>query len=124
LKSAPKRILIVDDFDEVRSIVRFFLERDSAFHVCGEAADAYEAIEKAKQLKPDLILLDLKLPGMNGMDAAKALKDILPKTKLVLFTAYAESLGGTAWASAVGVDLILPKGSLVDMAESLKALSA
>ena len=117
-------ILIVDDSDEVRTIVRIFLERDAAFSVCGEAASGPEAIKKAQELKPDLVLIDLRLPGMNGIETATALKAVLPQTKLVLFSAYADSLGSRTWASAIGVDLVVPKGSLIDMAASLKILAA
>lgn len=116
-------ILIVDDSDEVRTIVRIFLERDAAFRVCGEAASGPEAVKKAQELKPDFVLLDLRLPGMNGIETATALKAVLPQTKLVLFSAYADSLGSQTWASAIGIDLILPKGSLIDMAASLRALA-
>lgn len=116
-------ILIVDDSDEVRTIVRIFLERDAAFTVCGEASSGPEAIKKAQELKPDFVLLDLRLPGMNGIETATALKAILPQTKLVLFSAYADSLGNHTWASAIGVDLVVPKGSLIDMAASLKTLA-
>jgi DNA-binding NarL/FixJ family response regulator len=116
-------ILIVDDSDEVRTIVRIFLERDPSFTVCGEAASGPEAIKKAQELKPDFVLLDLRLPGMNGIETATALKAILPQTKLVLFSAYADSLGNRTWASAIGVDLVVPKGSLIDMAASLKTLA-
>ncbi len=117
-------VLIVDDSDEVRSIVRIFLEHDGTFTVCGEAASGQEAIQKALELKPTLVLLDLRLPGMNGIETATALKAVLPQTKLVLFSAYADSLGPRTWASAIGVDLVLPKGSLIDMAASLKTLAA
>jgi DNA-binding NarL/FixJ family response regulator len=116
-------ILIVDDSDEVRTIVRIFLERDPSFTVCGEAASGPEALKKAQELKPDFVLLDLRLPGMNGIETATALKAILPQTKLVLFSAYADSLGNRTWASAIGVDLVVPKGSLIDMAASLKTLA-
>lgn len=116
-------ILIVDDSDEVRAVVRIFLERDAAFAVCGEASSGPEAIKKAQELQPDFVLLDLRLPGMNGIETATALRVILPKTKLVLFSAYADSLGNRAWASALGIDLVVPKGSLIDMAASLKTLA-
>ena len=116
-------ILIVDDSDEVRAIVRIFLERDPSFTVCGEAASGPEALKKAQELKPDFVLLDLRLPGMNGIETATALKAVLPQTKLVLFSAYADSLGNRSWASAIGFDLVVPKGSLIDMAASLKTLA-
>jgi DNA-binding NarL/FixJ family response regulator len=117
-------ILIVDDSPEVRSIVQIFLERDATFTVCGEAGSGLEAIKKAQELKPDLVLLDLRMPGgMNGIETAIVLRSVLPKAQIVLFSAYAPSFGSTTLAPA-GVDLVVPKGSLVDMADSLKALTA
>ena len=60
-----KCILVADDNDIVRTVIRFFLET-KGFEVCGEAADGVHAIEKAQQLKPDLIVLDVAMPRMNG----------------------------------------------------------
>jgi DNA-binding NarL/FixJ family response regulator len=117
-------VLIVDDSDDVRQIVGKFLQARTFFRVCGEASSGLEAIKKAEKLKPDVILLDLKMPGMNGIETAAILKRVVPKTKLILFSAYTESLGGTAWATAAGVDLVLSKGSLLDMADSLNNLTA
>src|SRR5580700_5604505 len=107
-------ILIVDDSPEVCGIVRTFLQRDATFAICGEAANGLEAIKKAEELRPDLILLDLKMPGINGIEAATVLKRVLPKTQIVLFSAYTDALGGTALATASGVDLVVQKGSLAD----------
>jgi len=102
-----KSILIADDNDIVRSIIRFFLETEG-FEVCGEAADGVDAIEKAKQLKPDLIVLDLAMPRMNGVEAASALKGMMPDVPLICFTMYKELMGHSLTA-AVGVDAVLSK---------------
>src|SRR5258706_16175254 len=118
----PYSVLIVDDSPDVCNIVRTFLQRDVAFKICGEAGSGLEAIKKAEQLRPDLILLDLKMAGMNGIEAASVLKRVLPKTQIVLFSAYTDSLGGTTLATAAGVDLVVQKGSLADMVQSLKSL--
>ena len=118
----PHNVLIVDDSPDVRHIVRTFLERDTAFAVCGEAPDGLEAIKKAQELKPDLVLLDLSMPGMNGIETAMVLRRLLPKVHIVLFSNYTDQLG-TTLASAVGIDLVLSKGSLADMAKSLKTLT-
>ena len=120
--TVPHNILIVDDSPDVRHVVRTFLERDSAFAVCGEAPDGLEAIKKAQELKPDLVLLDLSMPGMNGIETAMVLRRLLPKLHIVLFSNYTDQLG-TTLASAVGIDLVLSKGSLADMAKSLKTLT-
>jgi DNA-binding NarL/FixJ family response regulator len=115
-------ILIVDDSPDVCSIVKTFLQRDADFQICGEAGSGLEAIKKAEELRPDLILLDLKMPGMNGIEVASILKRVLPKTQIILFSAYTDSLGGTTLATAAGIDLIVQKGSLADMAQSLRTL--
>ena len=116
-----KTVLIVDDSSEVRHVVRTFLERDVAFKVCGEAGRGAEAITKAEELKPDIILLDLLMPQLNGIEAAALLKSRLPRSLIVLFSNYTEDIGRTL-PSTVGVDLIVPKGSLADLVQSLKTL--
>ena len=106
------RILVVDDGDMVRNIIEIFLEH-AGFEVCGEAADGVEAIEQAKKLKPDLIVLDLAMPRMNGAEAASVLSTTMPEIPVVLLTLYRNVLG-TALASAVGVKAILDKTDGLD----------
>src|ERR1700730_16944422 len=88
-----RRILIVDDGDSVRDIIRIFLEKEG-FQVCGGAADGVEAIEKAKALRPDPIVLDLEMPGMNGVEAASVLNGTMPGVPIIVLTMYEEFLGG------------------------------
>ena len=104
----PKSILIVDDSDTVRRVTRLFLESQLGLEVCGEAVDGVDAIEKAKELKPDLILLDLAMPRLNGVEAAMVLKAMMPRVPIVIFTLYKESLGN-ALTSAIGIDAVLSK---------------
>jgi DNA-binding NarL/FixJ family response regulator len=75
----------VDDNAAVRTTVRFLLDWHS-FQVCGEAKDGLEAIEKVIELKPDIILLDINMPGMNGVKAAHEIRRISPQTKIVFLT--------------------------------------
>jgi DNA-binding NarL/FixJ family response regulator len=103
-----KNILIVDDSHVTRKITRLFLEIQIGFEVCGEAVDGVDAIEKAKKLKPDLILLDLAMPRMNGINAASVIKGMMPQVSIILFTMYGEAVGN-ALASAVGIDAVLSK---------------
>jgi chemotaxis response regulator CheB len=70
----------VDDHAYVRKIVSNFLESESSFEVCGEAVDGYDAIQKAKDLNPDLIILDLSMPRMNGIEAAFLEKNAAPNS--------------------------------------------
>src|SRR5260221_6725730 len=107
-----RRILISDDGDSVRNIIGLFLEH-AGFEVCGEAADGVEAIEQAKKLKPDLIVLDLVMPRMNGAEAASILSQTMPDVPIVLLTLYQNMLG-SALASAVGVKAVLDKTEGLD----------
>ena len=106
------RILISDDGDSVRNIIGLFLEH-AGFEVCGEAADGVQAIEQAKKLKPDLIVLDLVMPRMNGAEAASILSQTMPDVPIVLLTLY-QSMLGSALAAAVGVKAILDKTEGLD----------
>ena len=95
--------------------------RDATFKVCGEAGDGPEAIKKAELLTPDLVLLDFLMPGMNGIDVANVLRQLLPGTKIAIFSNYTHDFGARL-SSAVGIDAVIAKGSLADMAKSLKKL--
>jgi DNA-binding NarL/FixJ family response regulator len=104
----PKQILIADDSGTVRRILKVFLENQKDIMVCGEAANGFEAIEKAKMLRPDLVLLDLAMPVMNGAEAASVLKKAMPNVSIIVFTMFSEDIGRSL-TSAVGVDLVLSK---------------
>jgi DNA-binding NarL/FixJ family response regulator len=104
----PKRILIVEDEISVRNAVRVFLEHHSPFEVCGEAANGVEAVEKASALQPDLIILDLSMPHMNGIEAASLLRSRLPNTPVVVYTMFGDVLGKQL-AAALGVAAIVSK---------------
>jgi two-component system nitrate/nitrite response regulator NarL len=84
----PKSVLIVDDHEAVRRELRRLFQSRPEFTVCGDAADGIEAISKAEQLSPDLVILDLAMPEMNGLEAAGALRFIIPDAVLFLLTAY------------------------------------
>jgi two-component system, NarL family, vancomycin resistance associated response regulator VraR len=66
-------------------------KRESDFEVCGEAENGKEAIAKARELHPDLIVLDLSMPVMNGLDAARELKRLMPDVPIIMFTSYCDS---------------------------------
>jgi len=104
--------LVGDDGDSVRNIIGLFLEH-VGFEVCGEAADGVEAIEQAKKLKPDLIVLDLVMPRMNGAEAASVLSKMMPNVPVVLLTLY-QNILGPALAAAVGAKVVLDKTDGLD----------
>ena len=106
------RILVIDDGDSVRNIIGIFLEH-AGFAVCGEAADGIEGIEQAKKLKPDLIVLDLAMPRMDGMEAALILRKTMPDVPIVLLTLYQNVLGPSL-ASELGVKAVMDKTDGMD----------
>ena len=101
-------ILIVDDYANIRQLLRLCVESTTGFEVCGEAENGADAIEKAKELQPDLILLDMTMPGMSGAEAAPVIKRLLPRVKIILFTIHTDGVN-QALASSLGVDLAISK---------------
>ena len=77
------RVLLVEDFEPFRRFVRSVLERRADISLAGEALDGWEAVQKAKDLNPDLALIDIGLPQLNGMDAARQIHAAVPDTKLL-----------------------------------------
>lgn len=81
-------ILIVDDHALVRQGVRAFLETEPRFTIVGEAATGPDAVAQCAEYAPDVVLLDLLMPGMNGVEAARQIKQVSPKTQIVILTSY------------------------------------
>jgi DNA-binding NarL/FixJ family response regulator len=100
-------VLIADDNLFIRQGLRELFGREDDFDVCGEAENGKEAVEKAQQLKPELIVLDFSMPVMNGMAAARILKRVMPGVPVIMYSAYdepsaeqdARSAGVWAWVS-------------------------
>jgi CheY-like chemotaxis protein len=88
---AGKTVLVVDDSTMIRSTVSSALVSDG-FDVCGEANNGREAIELAERLSPDLVILDVSMPVMNGLEAAPQLRKVLPRSPIILYTIYADKV--------------------------------
>jgi two-component system response regulator NreC len=84
----PLRILIADDHDVMRQGTRSVVEREGGWAVCGTASTGREAVSKAAELKPDLVIMDMTMPELNGLDAAIQIKRRLPGTEILMFTAH------------------------------------
>jgi DNA-binding NarL/FixJ family response regulator len=118
----PKCILIVDDNVTIRHLLRMTFADISGWKVCGEAENGREAIEKARELRPNLIVLDLSMPIMNGLEVAPLLRQILPEAPIILFTLH-DNKTVEREAFAAGVSALVSKAAsmktLVDQAEDL-----
>lgn len=84
----PLRILIADDHDVMREGTRAVIERQPGWEVCGTAATGREAVAQAIRLQPDIVIMDMSMPDLNGLDAAVQIKRRLPPTEIIMFTAH------------------------------------
>ena len=103
-----KRILVADDSDTVRKVICTCL-KERNFQVCGDAVDGKDVIEKARMLKPDLVLLDLAMPRTNGIVVASVLKEMMPHVRIVMFTMYCEAVRRTFSPKGIAVDAVISK---------------
>src|SRR5579863_9467024 len=103
------RILVVDDYQVARKTIRSLLNWHS-MHVCGEAENGKQAVEKVKELNPDLVLLDINMPVMNGIQAAYEIRRIAPSTKVIFLTIH--DAPETAAVMGLLADEFVPKSAV------------
>lgn len=84
------QVLIVDDQEAFRSAARLVVELTEGFEVAGEASSGEEGVQIARDLKPDLVLMDMNLPGIDGTEATRRIMETIPQTKVVGLSTYAE----------------------------------
>jgi DNA-binding NarL/FixJ family response regulator len=111
------RILIVDDDQQFRSLVRLVLRRVRDFEVVGEAEDGRDGVLQTAQLRPDVVLLDLMMPGMDGFEALPKIRATNPETAVVVLTALDEDQ--VEEAALVGASGFVDKSRITDRLESL-----
>ena len=123
----PKSVLIVDDNVAIRRVVRYSFESQQDFQICGEAVNGQDAIEKAKQFKPDLIILDFAMPVLDGIEAAAILSQIMPSIRLILFTMHSNAVVNVA-ARTAGISAVIAKEhgleELLSQSQKLLGLSS
>ena len=100
------RTLIVDDHEVVRRGVRSLLSARTEWSVCGEAEDGLEAIEKAKRLQPDIVLMDITMSRMDGVQATKVIRQEVPEAKVILISQNDPSVGRMQAADADARDFV------------------
>jgi DNA-binding NarL/FixJ family response regulator len=118
---APLQILIVDDKPHVRSGIRMLLQKHEDWTICGEAADGIEAVRKAAEHKPDVILLDISMPNMDGLTALPLIRDVSPESQIIVLTLH-ESLDTARAASRVGANSYIAKSLMNELLPALEAL--
>ena len=103
-----KSVLIVDDNPFVRHALCELFKQEADFEVCGEAENGKEAVAKAQGLRPDLIVLDLSMPVMNGFDAARVLKRQMPTVMLIMYSAFGDKVAERQ-ARLIGISEVVSK---------------
>jgi DNA-binding NarL/FixJ family response regulator len=118
----PKSVLIVDDNAAIRQVLRHVFMSEADFEVCGESENGRDAIEKALALHPDLIVMDLSMPVMTGIDAARALKTLMPMVPVVIFSEYSNVFSEKEARSAGISALVLKSGHVSVLVDRVRAL--
>lgn len=117
-----KSVLIADDHNMIRKALCELFESQDDFEVCGEAENGKEAVEMAQVFLPDLILLDLSMPVMNGIEAACELKRLMPMVPIIVFSEYGDVLSESE-ARETGISAVVSKNAklpiLLDRARSV-----
>ena len=114
-----KHILVVDDSGLVRRVVRTFLE--SLGYVCSEAVDGTEAVTKSRQSKPDLIVMDLEMPGMNGIEATSVIRSTMPTLPIIAFTMY-ETLANSMTSSLAISSIVSKPDGITKLVECIQGV--
>jgi CheY-like chemotaxis protein len=115
----PKTVLIADDNERIRKLLCRIFESEPDYVLCAEAVSGEEAILLARQHKPDLIVLDLAMSGMNGIDTARKLKVFLPNVPIILFTQHADVL---PYFKHISVDCVVSKTDVASLMKHVRAL--
>lgn len=115
------RTLIVEDYEQYRQFLRLTLQKETEFVVIGEALDGLQALQQAEELQPDLILLDLSVPKLNGMEACRRIRKVSPRSKVVILSQESspEVVEAALRLGAVGY---LLKSDAIDLPQALDAI--
>jgi DNA-binding NarL/FixJ family response regulator len=118
----PRPVLVADDNPTIRKMLCKMFEREDDYDLCAEARDGAEAIALAIQHKPDLIILDLSMPVMNGLDAARELKRIMPNIPIILFTQHSD-LSTALGITNLNIDRIVSKNDASSLMGHVRSLA-
>lgn len=117
------RLLLVDDHAVVRQGLKMFLKSEEEFVVIGEASNGHQAIDMARQLQPDVILMDLLMPGMNGIDATRTIRQEMPDTEVIALTSVLEDAAVIGAVQAGAIGYLLKDTDGPELVRAIKAAS-
>jgi two-component system, NarL family, response regulator LiaR len=118
------RLLITDDHDVVRKGLRFYLRRDSEIEIVGEAANGEEAVALARELAPDVVLMDLLMPRMDGIAATQTIRAELPEVEVVALTSVLEDAAVTGAIRAGAIGYLLKNTKAEELSRAIKGAAA
>jgi DNA-binding NarL/FixJ family response regulator len=121
-RERPKTILVADDNPLIRKALCEMFELEEDYDLCAEATNGAEAITLAKQWRPDLVILDLSMPEINGYDAGCEIKRIMPDVRIILFTLYADTAREQLMGVNSPIDLIVSKSDLANILKHVRSL--
>jgi signal transduction histidine kinase len=117
------KVLLVDDHSSIRRSLRQLIELKADFQVVGEGANGREAVERVEELRPDIVLMDMNMPVMNGVEATKTIKSRHPQVKVLALTAFADMSLVSSMVRAGASGYLLKGGSANELLESLEAVA-
>ena len=117
------RILIADDHEVTRDGAQRLIEREAGWEVCGTATTGREAVEQAAKLHPDVVVLDMSMPELNGLEAARQIKRLVPQSEILIFTGYDDTTEMIREVFEAGVKSVILKGQASSqLVEAIRSL--
>jgi len=120
-RSLHTRIVVVDDYYQWRSKVRAMLQTHPDWHVVGEASDGQEAVQRAMHLQPEVVIMDIALPGINGIEAARLIRQDCPKCRIVFLSQMTDAAVIEAALTAGGTAFVLKDYAARDLSAAIVA---
>jgi DNA-binding NarL/FixJ family response regulator len=124
MEAKPIRILLADDHNVMRRGLRLLLESQPGFSVVGEAADGHQAVEQAQALRPDVVVLDIAMPHLNGAEAAHRINELLPNTAIVILSMHSDESYVLRALKAGAKGYLVKDSAESDLIGAIKAVSA